>query len=268
MLRTYVDRQHSGLSRRPNWRQLTKVPKITVYFWIIKILSTALGEALSDYMVHRFNPYLAVIAGFMVFAVALVWQFVQKRYIPAVYWLAVTMVAVFGTMAADVAHIEFGISYVVSTIVFAVALLVVFSLWYRNERTLSIHSVYTFRRELFYWAAVLAAFAMGTAAGDLTAYSANLGFFSSGLLFTIIFALPALAYWLFRLNVVVAFWFAYVMTRPMGASFADWMGKAHAVGGLGFGDGPVALALVIFIVIFVGYVSTTGADTPAHRQRT
>jgi len=235
----------------------TKVPAVTGSFWIIKILTTALGEAVSDYLVHRFNPYVAVAGGFAVFAVAIAVQFAATRYIPWVYWLAVAMVAVFGTMAADVLHVGFGVPYVASSVLFAIALTGVFVAWYGSERTLSIHSISTRRREAFYWAAVLATFAMGTALGDLAAYTAHLGFLSAGVLFAAIFVLPAIAYRLFRLNAVLAFWLAYVMTRPLGASFADWAGKAHAAGGLNVGDGPVALVLSLSIMTLVVYVSRT-----------
>jgi len=241
---------------------LVKVPRVTGFFWIIKILTTAMGEATSDYLVHRFNPYLAVIGGFLTFAVAIVIQFGMRRYVPWAYWLAVTMVAVFGTMAADVLHIQFGVPYIASTILFAVALAVVFTAWQKSEGTLSIHSIFTPRREMFYWAAVLATFAMGTAAGDLAAYTANLGFLTAGIFFAAMFALPGLAYRFGNLNAILAFWLAYVMTRPLGASLADWLGKSHAARGLNYGDGPVALVLTILIVALVGYVSVTGADRP------
>jgi hypothetical protein len=158
-------------------------PRITVVFWIIKILTTAMGEAVSDYLVHGYNPYAAVLAGFVAFAIAILIQFRAAAYVPWTYWLAVLMVAVFGTMAADVLHVEFGVPYVVSTVVFAVALVAIFGTWSRIEGTLSIHSITTSRRELFYWLAVLATFAMGTATGDLAAYTAKLGFLSAGLLF-------------------------------------------------------------------------------------
>ena len=246
---------------------LAKVPRITVYFWIIKILTTALGESTSDYLVHRFNPYLAVIGGFLAFVIAIAVQFRVRVYVPWVYWLAVTMVAVFGTMAADVLHVEFRVPYIASTLFFAVVLTVVFAGWYRSEGTLSIHSITTPRREAFYWAAVLATFAMGTAVGDLVAYRAGLGFLSAGLVFAVLFAIPGLGYRYFNLNAVFAFWFAYVMTRPLGASFADWMGKSHAGRGLGYGDGPVSLVLAVLIVALVGYLSITGADKePASNQ--
>ena len=239
---------------------LSKVPRITAYFWTIKILTTALGESTSDYMVHNFNPYLAVIGGFLAFVVAMAIQLTARSYVPWIYWLAVVMVAVFGTMAADVLHIQFGVPYFVSTIMFAIALSVVFVAWYRSEKTLSIHSIHTPRRELFYWSAVLATFAMGTAAGDLAAYTANLGFLAAGLFFAVVFAVPGLGYRFLKLNAIFAFWFAYIMTRPLGASFADWTGKAQNLRGLGIGDGPVSAVLAIAIVALVGYLTLTGAD--------
>jgi uncharacterized membrane-anchored protein len=181
------------------------------------------------------------------------------------YWLTVTMVAIFGTMAADVTHVALGVPYVISTIAFATVLAIIFIWWRRSEGTLSIHSINTTRRELFYWAAVSAAFALGTAAGDMMAYTAHLGFFSAGILFAVIFAVPALGYWLFRLNTIFAFWFAYILTRPLGASFADWMGKPTAAGGLGWGDGPVATVLAILIIILVAYLHFRRADVDRHR---
>ena len=249
------------------WQVLTKVPKITASFWIIKLLTTAMGEATSDYMVLHYNPYLAVVAGFVVFAGALTIQFRKPYYIPWAYWLAVAMVAVFGTMAADVVHIQFGVPYIVSTAFFAVVLLVVFSAWYKSEGTLSIHSVYTSKREAFYWAAVLSTFAMGTAAGDLTAYTVHLGFLSSGVLFGILFALPALLYWLFNLNAIFSFWFAYVMTRPFGASFADWFSKPRSFGALNYGDGRVAFVLTVLIILLVVFLSVTRQDQPTRARR-
>jgi uncharacterized membrane-anchored protein len=243
--------------------RLSKVPQVTLYFWIIKILTTATGEAMSDYLVHRLNPYLAVAVGFVAFVTAMAMQLKARRYIPWVYWLAVLMVAVFGTMAADVLHIQFGVPYLVSTILFAVALVAVFTLWQRSEHTLSIHSIVTRRRELFYWAAVLATFAMGTALGDLTAYTATLGFMSSGIIFAVVFLIPAIAYRFFNANAILTFWFAYVMTRPLGAAFADWTGKTRAAGGLDWGDAPVASVLLLAIAGFVAYVSASGVDRQA-----
>jgi uncharacterized membrane-anchored protein len=237
-------------------------PRITVVFWAIKILTTAMGEATSDYLVHAYNPYLAVLGGFAGFVVAVALQYAVRRYVPWIYWLAVLMVAVFGTMAADVLHVEFGVPYVASTIGFAIVLAIVFSLWHASEGTLSIHSITTTRRETFYWLAVLATFAMGTATGDLTAYTANLGFLSSGLLFAGAFLVPALAWRFLGLQPILAFWAAYVLTRPLGASFADWMGKARRAGGLGWGDGSVAGVLLVLIAVLVAYVSVEGRRAP------
>jgi uncharacterized membrane-anchored protein len=230
-------------------------PRITAVFWIIKILTTAMGESVSDYLVHGYNPYAAVLLGFVAFVIAIVLQYRTATYVPWTYWLAVLMVAVFGTMAADVLHVEFGVPYVASAALFAVALVVIFTAWSRIEGTLSIHSITTTRRETFYWLAVLATFAMGTATGDLTAYTAQLGFLSSGLLFAVAFLLPAIAWRFFGLNAVVGFWIAYVLTRPLGASFSDWTGKSRHAGGLGIGDGLVALVLLILIAALVGHIT-------------
>lgn len=236
-----------------------KVPEVTVYFWIVKLLSTAMGESTSDFLVFHINPYVAVIAGCIGLVVALVLQLVAPRYIAWTYWLAVVMVAVFGTMAADVLHVVIGIPYVVSTIFFAIVLAIVFATWYASEKTLSIHTVYAGRRELFYWATVMATFALGTAAGDTTASTLGLGYFASIILFAVLFAIPGGGYWLFGLNSVAAFWFAYVITRPLGASVADWLGKSY-LGGLGLGDQWVALVLTALIIGFVAYLSITRVD--------
>lgn len=240
-------------------RAALKVPEVTLFFWIIKVLTTAMGESTSDYLVYHIDPYLAVTLGAIGLAAALILQFLVRRYIAWIYWLAVVMVAIFGTMAADVVHIVLGVSYLTSTVVFSLALAVIFGLWYAIEKTLSIHSIYTPRRELFYWATVMATFALGTAAGDMTAATLGLGYFASGVLFAALFALPALGYWLLRLNPIVAFWFAYIMTRPFGASFADWFGKP-VLGGLGLGDTQVSVVLTILIVGFVGYLTITRKD--------
>lgn len=236
------------------------MPAITVHFWAVKILSTAMGEATSDYLVHTINPYSAVGLGAAGLAVGLTWQLFLRRYVAVAYWLAVVMVAVFGTMVADAVHIELGFPYILTTELCAAGLVLVFFSWYLFERTLSIHSIVTRRREFFYWSAVLATFAMGTAAGDMAAYTFRLGWFASGLFFTAIFAIPLLARRLFRLNEVVAFWFAYIITRPLGASYADWLGVPKALGGLNFGRGTVAIALTLVIVIWVAYLAITRVD--------
>jgi uncharacterized membrane-anchored protein len=251
-------------SRSP--RDLTplaaKVPEITLLFWVIKILTTGMGEGMSDAMGQRSVP-IAGAVGVLGFIFALRWQFRAREYRAPVYWFAVMMVAVFGTMVADGIKDGLGLSYAVTTPFFAAIVAAVFFRWYRSEGTLSIHSITTRRRERFYWGAVLATFALGTAAGDLTAMTLNLGFFPSALLFGVLIALPGLAWWRGKLNPIVAFWTAYVLTRPLGASFADWFSKPHPQSGLGLGDATVSLiALAVFIVL-VAYFAITKRDIQA-----
>ncbi|HEX3979020.1 MAG TPA: hypothetical protein VHW96_22310 [Solirubrobacteraceae bacterium] len=240
-----------------------KVPEITLIFWILKLLTTGMGEAMSDFMGQHSVP-IAGAVGIFGLAFALWLQFRTPEYRAPVYWFAVMMVAVFGTMAADGIHDGASIPYSVTTPLFAAIVAATFLVWYRSEGTLSIHSINTRRREAFYWTAVLGTFALGTAAGDLTAYSLNLGFWTSALLFAVVFALPAIAWWRFDLNPIVAFWAAYVVTRPLGASFADGFSKPTN-GGLSLGDGAVsAIALVVFIGL-VAYVTITKRDVQ-HRR--
>ncbi|WP_426592130.1 hypothetical protein ACPPVS_10045 [Cellulomonas sp. McL0617] len=230
---------------------LSRVPEVAAIFWVTKALTTAMGESASDFLVRAMPPVLAVLIGAVAFAIAMVIQLRAQRYVVWRYWFAVSMVGVFGTMAADVLHVGLGIPYVVSTAFFAVSLAAVFVLWSASEKTLSIHSIRTRRRELFYWAAVMATFALGTAAGDMVAVTFHLGFLTAGLLFTAVLLVPAIGYRWFGMNGVLAFWFAYVMTRPVGASFADWLGVSPERGGLGLGSGRVALALALVIVALV-----------------
>jgi uncharacterized membrane-anchored protein len=247
-------------------RGALRVPEITAYFWAIKALSTAMGESTSDYLVHAMDPKVAVVLGFIGFVAALTLQFWMRRYNAWTYWLAVVAVGVFGTMAADVLHVGFGVPYIVSSVIYAIALVAVFAGWYRTEGTLSIHSVDTPRREMFYWAAVVATFAMGTAVGDLTATTFGLGYFASGLVFAAIIAVPAIGYFRFGWNPILSFWLAYVATRPLGASFADWIGKPQSVGGLGWGDGPVAIGLTIAIFCLVAFLAITHRDVQGTRR--
>jgi uncharacterized membrane-anchored protein len=236
-------------------RTVKKLPEVTFFFWVIKLLTTGMGETTSDYLAHQMNPILAVALGGSGLVIALSMQFLVRKYIPWVYWLAITMVAIFGTMAADAIHVGLGISYLISTVGFSAVLSIIFAVWYTSEKTLSIDHIYTFRRELFYWATVLATFALGTAAGDMTASTLGLGYFTSGLLFALLFALPVIAYWRSEFDKVGAFWLAYILTRPLGASFADWIGKDRDLGGVGFGTGPISLVLAILIFGFVAYIT-------------
>lgn len=237
-----------------------KVPEVIALFWLIKLLTTALGESTSDFLVHKFDPVIAVGLGAIGFFTAIIIQLWTKKYIPWIYWLTVTMVAIFGTMAADVVHIALGVPYLVSTICFAIALAVIFFVWYNVEKTLSIHSIFTLRRELFYWATVITTFALGTAAGDMTAITLKLGYLDSGVLFAVLFALPLIAYKLFKANEILTFWFAYIVTRPLGASFADWFGKPTDAGGIGFGAGKISIVLATLIIICVYYLTISHKD--------
>jgi uncharacterized membrane-anchored protein len=242
------------------WRAASKVPQVTAYFWIIKVLTTAQGEAAADFLYFRSGPVIAGTLGAVGLVAALAVQFRARRYLAWVYWLAVDMVAVFGTMAADGLHIELGVTYLWSTVFYAASLAVIFAAWYATEKTLSIHSIRTWRREAFYWATVMTTFALGTALGDLTATTMGLGYLASGVLFTVVIAVPAAAHWRLRLNPVLAFWLAYIVTRPLGASFADWMAVVPGLGGLGLGRGLVSLLLTVLIVGFVGYLAVTRKD--------
>jgi uncharacterized membrane-anchored protein len=241
-------------------RGALRVPEITAYFWVIKGMSTAMGESTSDYLVHVMNPVAAVGLGFVGFAIALALQFRMRRYMAWTYWFAVLMVGVFGTMAADVLHVGFGVPYIASSALYGVALAAVFVTWQRTERTLSIHSIDTTRREAFYWAAVVATFAMGTAVGDLTAVTLHLGYFFSFVLFAALITIPAMGYRWLHWNPIASFWVAYVLTRPLGASLADWTGKSASVGGLAWGDGRVALVLTLAIACLVAYLAITRRD--------
>jgi len=238
-----------------------KVPEITFLFWVIKILTTAGGEATSDYLALDLGSRL--IAGCIeagIFLIALVWQFRTRRYVAAAYWSLAYAIAIFGTGVADAMHLFIGIPYAGTTALWAIVLAVLFWLWYRSERTLSIHSVYTQRRETYYWAVVFATFALGTALGDFTATALHLGYLASGILFFVVILIPAVAWKFFGLNAVVAFWSAYVVTRPLGASFADWLSKPHSLSGANYGDGPVALVITIIVAILVGYMAVTRND--------
>lgn len=242
-------------------RVAKKVPELTLYFWIVKILTTGMGEATSDYFVHTYDPYLVVILAALALAAAVAVQVALPRFNPWSYWLAVSMVAVFGTMAAGIAHVYLGVPYLYSSTLYAASVGVIFALWRFSERTLSVHSIYSRRRELYYWAAVLATFAMGTAVGDMAAVTFQLGFFWSGILFAALIAVAAAAH-RFGLNEIVAFWLAYIITRPLGASFADWLAVPASQGGLNFGKGAVSVATWTLILGLVAFLAFTRRDAP------
>ena len=217
-----------------------KVPEITVLFWVVKLLTTCGGEAVSDYLALGNRQVGAVVeAGLLV--IALVWQFRTRRYVAAAYWSLAYAIAIFGTGVSDALHLFIGIPYAGTTLLWAVVLALIFWAWYRSEGTLSIHSIVTRRREAFYWAVVFATFALGTALGDFTASVLGLGYLASAIMFVFMILIPAVFWWRFGLNAIAAFWFAYVVTRPLGASFADYFGRAQSLSGAGFGSGRVAV---------------------------
>jgi uncharacterized membrane-anchored protein len=225
-----------------------KVPEITLWFWVAKLLTTGMGETTWDWSAITLGPVPAIALSGLGFVTALWLQFRERTYRPWVYWFAVLMVSVFGTTCADAVHVVLGVPYAVSTVAFLVAVLAAFGLWYRVEGTLSIHSIDTRRRELFYWAAVIMTFALGTALGDLTATTLGVGYAASILIFGVLFAIPFVVGRRTSVSAVGTFWVAYVMTRPFGASVADWVGVAPARGGVGLGTGLVSLVALLAII--------------------
>jgi uncharacterized membrane-anchored protein len=236
-----------------------KVPEVTFLFWVIKLLTTAAGEAISDYLALK-GYALAGVVEVAIFVVAVVVQFGTRRYIAAAYWFLALAIAIFGTGAADFMHLILKIPYGGTTAFWAIVLALVFLVWYRSEHTLSIHSIVTTRRELYYWATVYATFALGTALGDFTAQVLHFGYLGSIVLFAIVIMIPAVAWSRFGLNSVLCFWFAYVVTRPLGASFADWFSKPHSLSGLDYGDGPVAVVLLLLLAVLVVYTAVARYD--------
>jgi uncharacterized membrane-anchored protein len=236
-----------------------KVPEITAVFWLIKVLTTGAGEAFSDYLAHR-DIILAAVVGAGGLAIGLTIQLRSRRYRAPIYWSAVAMVAVFGTMLADGVHL-IGLPYVATTACYIALASAIFLHWWRTEGTLSIHGITTSHRELLYWSAVLATFALGTAAGDLAAASPEVGYRGSIVIFAAAIALPALAWRFAGLNATVAFWLSYIVTRPLGASIADYIGKpASHYGGLGVGDGTVTVVAAVAIAALVTYLSVRRND--------
>jgi uncharacterized membrane-anchored protein len=236
-----------------------KVPEIIALFWVVKVLTTAGGEATSDYLAV-FGNLVGGGIELLVFAIGLILQFGTTRYRAFAYWWLAYAIAIFGTGVADFLHLDVHIPYAGTTAMWAVILAGVFFLWHHYERTLSIHSIRTRRREFFYWATVFATFALGTALGDYTAIALNLGFLGSGILFGVAIVVPGLACWKLGLNPVLAFWASYVLTRPLGASFADYVSKPKAIGGLGFGNGPTAAACLACVAVLVTYLAVVRPD--------
>lgn len=246
----------------PMEQMLNKVPEVTLYFWIIKILCTTMGETAADYLNTNLNLGLTNTTYIMgaLLSVVLFFQFRARKYIPSIYWLAVVLLSVVGTLITDNMVDNFGVALQTTTIAFSIALAATFGMWYFSEKTLSIHSIYTTRREAFYWLAILFTFALGTAAGDLTAEYFKLGYLPSALLFAGLIASVTVAYYGLKLNAVLAFWIAYILTRPLGASIGDYLSQTRDNGGLGLGTTMTSVIFMMVILVLVIYLTLTKKD--------
>ncbi|WP_018896925.1 membrane protein [Rhizobium sp. 2MFCol3.1] len=235
---------------------LNRVPEVTIEFWLIKLMAVTMGETAADYLAVNLGFGLTVTSLFMtaVLIVALFFQFAQKRYVPPVYWAAVVLISIVGTLVTDNLVDNFGVALQSTAIAFSILLAVTFAVWYGSEKTLSIHSIFTARREGFYWLAILFTFALGTAVGDLVVEVFALGYLTTGILFGAIIAAIAVAFYVFKANAILCFWLAYILTRPLGASFGDLLSQPVEYGGLGFGTVVTSLlflAAIVGIVIFM-----------------
>ncbi|MGV8942899.1 COG4705 family protein [Thermomonas sp.] len=241
---------------------LNKVPAVTLFFWIIKVMATTVGETGADFLIFNVKLGLTTTSWLMggVLLIALAAQISARLYIPWLYWVAVVLISIVGTLITDNLTDNFGVALETSTLVFSVALAAIFAAWYASERTLSIHTIVTRKRELFYWAAILITFALGTAAGDLVGERWALGYLVSGLIFAAGIAAVAIAYYVFKISEVWAFWLAYILTRPLGASFGDLLSQTRDHGGLGLGTTGTSIAFLLVIIVLVSYLSITKRD--------
>lgn len=248
---------------RPGLRQmLNKVPEVTLFFWVIKIMATTVGETAADYVNDTLGFGLAKTTYVMgaLLLIGLAFQFRSRKYVPPVYWLVVVFISVVGTLITDNLTDVAGVPLTVSTAVFSALLALTFAGWYASERTLSIHTIVTSRRELWYWMTILVTFALGTAAGDLVAEQFQLGYALSGAIWGGLIALIALAHFRWRLNAVLAFWLAYILTRPLGASIGDGLSQSHQAGGLGIGTTGTSALFLSTILCLVAYLTVTRRD--------
>ncbi|MDX8453716.1 hypothetical protein RFM98_13195 [Mesorhizobium sp. VK9D] len=237
--------------------ELNRVPDVTIDFWLIKIMAVTMGETAADYLAVNLGLGLTITSLIMtgVLTIALVLQFAQKRYVPWAYWLAVVLISIVGTLVTDNLVDNFGVRLETTTIVFSVSLALTFMAWYASEKTLSIHTIFTTRREIFYWLAILFTFSLGTAAGDLVAERFDMGYLTTGLIFGGVIAAITLAWSFLGLNGILAFWLAYILTRPLGASFGDLLSQPIEYGGMGFGTTVTSLTFLGCIVVIVLYMS-------------
>lgn len=252
-----------NLSISPATRtMLNKVPEITIFFWIIKIMATTVGETAADFLnvnLHLGLTGTSIIMGMLLLAFLVV-QIRANKYIPWIYWVTVVLLSIFGTLLTDNLVDNFGVTLQTTTTLFSATLIATFACWYISEKTLSIHSIYTTRRELFYWAAILFTFALGTAAGDLAAEGLQLGYATSALIFGGLIALVTITYYVFKANAIAAFWIAYILTRPFGASCGDLLSQPTANGGLGLGTVGTSALFILTMVALVAYL------TVAHKK--
>lgn len=238
-------------------KMLNRVPEITIYFWMIKVLATTVGETAADFLSVTLNLGLSVTSYLMsgLLLMALLYQFRLQRYVPLSYWLVVVLTSIFGTLMTDRLVDDFGVSLVTTTIVFSLVLLAAFVFWYLSEKTLAMHSINTAKRELFYWVAILLTFALGTSTGDLLAEASGLGYAQSALIFGAVIAIITTGYYYLRMNAVLAFWLAYILTRPLGASIGDLLSQPTKNGGLGYGTVGTTMLFLSIIVSLVIYLS-------------
>ena len=247
---------------------LSKVPEVTFIFWIIKVLGTTVGETAADFLAIDLNLGLTG-TSLLMGGLLLVFLFIQiksRKYIPWIYWTSVVLISIVGTLITDDLVDNFGVSLEITTLLFGVALLLTFIIWYASEKTLSIHSIYTPKRELFYWAAILFTFALGTAAGDLLSEGLNWGYAVSALIFAAVIIVIIIAYYVFKLNPILSFWAAYILTRPLGASCGDLLTQPVKEGGLGLDSSVISIVFLLIITVLIIYLTIRQKKLPAPQE--
>lgn len=266
-----IEQRHHEITRAPTnpatgQRMLNKVPEVTVLFWVIKVLATTVGETAADLLSEKLKlgESRTGLVMAIVLAIVMLFQFRAKKYIPSIYWLVVVLISIVGTLISDNLVDNLGVPLQVTTTLFSIALAATFSIWYFCEKTLSIHTIFTTRRETFYWLTILFTFALGTSGGDLLSEALKWGYLNSSFIFAGAIGLVAIGYYFFKLNAVAAFWMAYILTRPLGASLGDLLSQRHAVGGFGFGTVKTSVLFLFTIASLVLYLGFTRIDqTPA-----
>lgn len=262
-----IEQKHHAITRAAmpstaGQRMLNKVPEVTVLFWIIKVLATTVGETAADLLSEKLKlgeGYTGLVMA-MVLLVVMFFQFRARKYIPSIYWLVVVLISIVGTLISDNLVDNLGVPLQVTTTLFSIALAVTFSVWYFRERTLSIHTIFTTRRETFYWLTILFTFALGTSGGDLLSEGLKWGYLNSTFIFAGAIGLVAIAHYFFKLNAVAAFWIAYILTRPLGASLGDLLSQHHSVGGFGLGTVKTSALFLLTIASLVLYLAITRID--------